>query len=104
MDAVDIFTTLYLQSQDWEDFLKKYLLYQPGAVGRMFDSYRPATTMRYEDLPWSAVEFVQSYGVQNTAYFEKRPAAPAFVWDGPENLRTAVMRAEHDFCIRYDYY
>lgn len=84
---------------------------QNGIIGRGFDTYSADCVLRYEDLPWAAVEFVDMVGgdveqaKQIAKAFDAKPP-----WDvAPFNtssdvLFQKVMKSEGAFCERYQYW
>ena len=80
-----------------------------GGVGRMFGVYRTSTVVRTEDLPWAAVEFLESVGAPRPrSVVSLRPShATIRRMDDPKidaELRRQVFRAESEFCEQYEYW
>lgn len=105
---IDIFNDDYRGCRgDFQEFCKVYLQRHPGRISEMFSSYRAASVMRHEDMPWCAEEFLMSLGVPYSngqlpkTDFQSRVLTG---WSTNKELRKAVIRAERDFCEAYGYY
>lgn len=93
---------------DTHDFIQAYLTYCPGEVTRAFDSYPVSTVLRMEDFPWAVTDFLQPFGVPAITLWkiEQEPAINCRqgIYHLPNfNLRSMVMRADKEFCERYNY-
>lgn len=91
-----------------DDFIRAYITYCPGEVGLMFDSYNASTVMRLEDQPFAACDFFDPFGVDVDRLIAIEALPPCNCRVGlpvlPNfNLRSLVVRAEREFCQRYDY-
>lgn len=104
VDEIDILSNVYRDADDFREFIRRYLMYQAGSVSRMFDSYRPSSVMRYEDLPYCAAEFAESVGVPDVSPFKLRATEQPYWMEEFKDLRSAVVRAEREFCDRVEYY
>lgn len=95
-----------LKNETFEQFVGDYLKEFPGWISKIQSSYRANVCLRYEDLPWSFVEFGSSVGIEeemldNVKRWMSRPQ-PSFVeWN---DLRSRLLESEEEFCERYDYY
>jgi hypothetical protein len=102
--AVDVFQDDLRGSKTFEDFVQVYLGRHAGYIGAMFDSYKPSSVMKYEDLPWCAVEFLQSIRRTNLEAFRKRPPEGPCGYHRNREMVRAVVKAEREFCSRLDYF
>lgn len=107
---IDVFREDFRGSQGrFDQFVQSYLRRQPGAISKMFDSYRPTSIMRCEDFPWAVIEFFQSLGIDEPS-IAKKYAFSANThedqggWMADKELRRDVVRAEQEFCLRLEYY
>lgn len=101
----DTFESLYAMSESGVvAFILSYAELYPGAVSRMFDAYRPSSVMRFEDFPWSAVEYLHSLGVYETDQLAKAGDDKPHVLMKDRDLRRAVVKADKIFCDRCEYY
>lgn len=87
-------------------FAESYLRRHPGSISRMFDSYRPTSVIRFEDFPWSAIEFLQSLVDTERTWALLKTEPPSYVagWMENKDLRRDIVRAERKFCARLEYY
>lgn len=109
VQPVDKFSHHCLNSDSFEEFVNLVLKWIPGGVGRMFDDYNPTSVFRLEDLPWAAIQFLQSnvdlsrdqidrivqLGKQNISKEQVRPKN--------QSLWNRVVQSERIYCDRYDY-
>lgn len=90
-----------------EEFLRTYLASHAGAVEAVFDSYNASSVFRMEDFPWPVIELFEALGVPLTNRLQaQRVPLPALNFKHEiidPQLRPMVMRAEKEFCLRYDY-
>jgi hypothetical protein len=99
---------LVKQSVSIHAFFRNYLLLAPGAVGKAFNAYRVDTILRMEDFPWAMFELLHAVGVSEQDAVEatrhlppSNPGAYATYID--KELKRKVVKAEKDFCERYEY-
>lgn len=79
-----------------------------GAVKKVFDRYEASTVMRLEDMPLAMLEFLESIKVPRklrTKAIEIEPlnARTHFPFQD-KGLRALVVKKEHEFCDRFNYY
>lgn len=84
------------------EFVEDYLRSSPGAVGKLFDACEVDTCIRVEDLPYAFLELLESLDIVRPPTLPELLHCPATRME-PEHWRR-VVRAERDFCERYDYY
>lgn len=105
---VDRFAQLVTDAVDEKDFAVMVADRMPGAVGEMFAAYRTDTVLRLEDMPWAAVELFKMFGVDATGLMCVRSAPPINARKKPiyysEGIRQMVIKAEAEFCERYEYF
>ena len=105
---VDEMAPLFRQSRDFWAFGRRYIRKMPGTISKMFEAYWPTNVMRVEDLPWAAVELFEMLGIKKRLLKDVPRIRPAnFTKRSPyvdfPRLRKAVVKAEKEFCDRYDY-
>lgn len=105
LPALNIFSGCYRSAWNFDQFIKRYLSECPGAVGRLYETYACDTTMRYEDMPWCGIEFLQSFDatyrppeIMKRARFQN----PS-VLESHRSLFRDVMAAEREVCDRLEY-
>jgi hypothetical protein len=91
-----------------EAFVQVVAALHPGIVGKLIDSYKANTVIRWEDMPHAAVELFASLGVSNpmlNAIYNK----PLRLrkenwrdWAGTATIR-AVAESEKEMMEKYDY-
>lgn len=105
---VDVLAHCGRLARNTDEFLQLYLTNHRGCVGKIFDVYAAATVYRVEDFPWCALELFHACGADMQ---QLSKAAKIEIQNHHEyipealdpKIRTMVMRAERDFCQRYDY-
>lgn len=97
------------------EFVEWYLKNEPGLVGRIFDLYKADTTIRVEDLPGAAVDFLRLRGVSEAALAAIAAMPVVNGWTGlppqkmtaglplSDELTAAILSAEHAYCSRWGY-
>ena len=105
--AVDQFSAAAKRCDNAGQFIKWVAMSNPGAVGRMFKSYRASTILRVEDLPWCALEFFESVGADKKKIKEVASLPPHNTTKVlpilPKKIKRMIMESEQDFCLEYDY-
>jgi hypothetical protein len=110
----DSISILARNAVDITDFFRKYLE-SDHTVAAVFDGYQPNSVMRVEDMPWAAIELLESFGVKEEDLLPLRDFTPinaTKVLAFPEKkfpaidkkLRRAVFEKERDFCERCEYW
>lgn len=103
--AVNAFRECYRGSSlRFDYFVQSYLSKNAGGVGRMFDSYKPSSVMRFEDMPYAGYEFLDSFGVSGVPAVEDSRFILSCPWMQDKELRRDVVRAEREFCDRLEYF
>lgn len=94
-----------------------------GCVANVFDAYKTTSVIRYEDIPWAVVEFLQTLGFseeQSKAVLKEYLPFQLTINDSVEEpqafyeeklssselkrLRSLITNSERDYCERYNYY
>lgn len=109
VSCVDMFVEHSRRSKDFNEFIRRYIRHCPGAIGDMFDRYGASTVMRVEDLPHAGVEFFESLGVSEAKLSRVRELPPQNKGKRTPHkpnpyLLQEVVKAERDFCDRYEYF
>lgn len=91
----------------FEKFIREYLSGYKGVMSAMFSEYDAFFTQKQEDLPWSAIEFLEMIKHPNV---DPSALASALRPDKPSeritdvHLRHRILEAEEDFCRHYNYF
>ncbi len=92
----------------FDEFVRSYLRKRPGAVGRLYNEYEADARLRIEDVPWSFIELMESFGIikemrEKCVKLGRRSATPDWNprWDG--GMRRAVLGAERETCDAHEY-
>ncbi len=106
---VDVLAQYARTSLDVDEFIHKYLMYCPGAVGRIFDRYMATTVLRLEDFPWNTIEFFESIGVKPDIAMKVKNITAQNARKGHVHIvnkynKKRVLNAEKSICERYEYY
>lgn len=103
--SVDAFR--FLDFGSFSLFIKSYLRMMPGAVGRMFKTYRATSYIRLEDEPFGLLDLLRSCEIRvettkiKTLAPANRSRTYSPIWE--KHLRDAVMKAESEFVEEFDY-
>jgi len=95
-----------LVTDDFESFVWDYLKYKRGFISGVFGTYQAGSVMRAEDMPWAAMEFFDSLGIEDLHPLDlplsNYTLRPRMYW--MSSLRRKVMEAEEEFCDRCEYW
>jgi hypothetical protein len=95
----------------WDEFLRRYLNYCPGVIGKFFAQYQADSVIRYEDLPAGFFDLMRSLGVDCDRYWPSsvylatptRKAGRLPIRWHPV-YRSDLLESEKQFCSLYDYH
>ena len=97
-------------SKDINLFADRVAGFHAGIITEIFDSYKPSTVMRLEDLPWAAGEFFMSLGYSRRDIQCVLDAPPINCRDHKltdvkmsKRIRKLVADSEQSLFDRYDY-
>ncbi len=99
---LDDFVTL--DPLSFDGFVRAYLEFMPGSVGKLYGNYEADSCLRIEDMPHAFVELMESFGLScpSCQFLPKQNASQNVPsWD--KRLRSRVMDAEEKVLNGFDY-
>lgn len=107
--AVDWFAVHARSSEDFPEFVERYLAEQPGAVSRMFLSYGADSWIRTDELAWGFCDLLESAGVPRkqrelVLALPRQCCARRPLPDLPDPLRRRVLEAERRIVEEFEFF
>lgn len=89
----------------FEQFVNQYLSSHVGFLTRYYSLYEADLVLRLEDMPYALEEFLESLGTDSLMMDSFRRLRSRIYSSPPNNrqLKFQVVKAEWEFCDRYDY-
>jgi hypothetical protein len=98
-----------LDCTTFDRFIRGYIKFLPGSVGKLFNEYQADSCLRIEDMPWALLELFRSLGVPKSMRITIVGLMPQNTTNHYDvkykpHLRQMVVDVERELMEAYDYY